>query len=335
MDEKMKARGVLAGFILGDSLGIPTRGMGPGEVLLERGMITGLNDAPFRSPRYPAQPAGASTATAEQMLIVAGLLAEDLSVSPVEYAKAVLSSDVGGEESRDRESLDPYIRSMLERAVSGGSSSLPGPSSADAAAWTAPLAIVHSSHPDELSGAVGELCRAGGYTKQTVEAALLIAHTISAAIEGENVEDAVDSALAAVAGSEPGGRWTGEASAVTRTLQALDWADDLREVELLGYIQMMVGWSRAAGEAVPAALVLARAFAREPYRGLCAIAQLGGESSLIASLTGAILGASSGPSAFPQSALAQLENLDKAERVADRLAVLSGRASRVGQRYGY
>lgn len=334
MDERTRARGAFTGFILGDSLGIPTRGMAPDEVLLERGMITGLSDAPFRSPRYPAQPAGASTATAEQMLIVARLLSEDLSVSPMEYAKAVLSWDVDGERSRDRESLDPRIRSMLEQTISGGSSSLPGPSSADAAAWAAPLAIVHSSHPDELSGAVGELCRAGGYTKQTVEAARLIAHTIGAAVEGESVEDAVDSALAAVAGSESSGRWTGEASAVTRTLQALDWADDLREVELLGYIQMMVGWSRAAGEAVPAALVLARAFAREPYRGLCAVAQLGGESSLIASLTGAILGASSGPSAFPQSALAQLENLDMAECVADRLAGLSGRASRVGQRYG-
>lgn len=335
MDERTRVRGVLAGFILGDSLGIPTRGMGPDDVLMACGMITGLHDAPFRGPRHPARPAGASTATAEQILIVARLVTDDLAVDPVEYAKALLSWDRDGNGISHRESLDPHIRSMLEQAVSSGSSSLPGPSLADAAAWAIPLAIAHSSHPDDLSSAVGELCRAGGHTKQTVEAARLIAHTISAAVEGESVEDAIDSALAIVAGSEPSGRWTGEASAVTRTLQALDWADDLREVELVGYIQMMVGSTRAAGEAVPAALVLTRAFAREPYRGLCAIAQLGGESSLIASLTGAILGAAAGPSAFPEPALTQLENLDEVERVADRLAVLSGRTSSAGQRRGY
>lgn len=327
VDVGERARGALIGFILGDSLGEPTRGMSPDEVLTQHGFV----------PSEPAENSsehlstGSVTAGVDQMLITARLVKKNRAINPGELAEQLLRWNEN-ERGRDgHEPLEPGVRAGLER-VRAGDKPAASLSTSESARWAVPLGIAHVSSDEnaDLSNAIDALCRAGSYTRPSVEAASLIAHTVSAAIDGETVGEAIDSALAHVAGEKPCAPWSGEASVVARTLQALDWADDLRQIELLGHVQLIVGWSRAAGEAVPAALVLAKAFAREPYRGLCAIAQLGGESSLIGSLAGAILGVASGPAVFPERVLVGLD-VEEASRLADTLLARSGRGSALSE----
>jgi len=221
----------------------------------------------------------------------------------------------------------------LQRSATAHPTQIPDPQSADRAAGMAGAAEVigwaTAAVPRAIAQSFAVADMPDGVTTRTeTEAALLIANTISAAIDGESVADAIDIGLAEAAGAPPRGRWTGEASVVARALQALEWADNLREAELVEHLGTVVGVSAAPGDAVPAALVIARAFADDPYRGLCAIAQMGGETCLIGALAGAALGASCGPDGFPSDVTGEVDRMGEVAGVAARLLSHRGTMSR-------
>lgn len=329
-DAGKRAQGALTGFLLGDSLGMPTRSLNPEDVLATYGLITGLGAADSEHPRYPGMSAGSVTEITDQMMIVGRFAHDDGGVNSSRIGQACLRGDRRGVGPVGSGSRGKRTRPFHHFAAGGDHVEM-APSTSVEAACAVPIGIAHGAEGDEnaLLEDIDALCRAGRYTRPTVEAASLVAHTISSLIDGACIDDAIDAALAIVAASELRGEWTGEASVVARTLQAMDWAADLRDVELLGHIHMIVGSSGAAGEVVPSALILAKAYADEPFSGLCAISQLGGDSSLRGSIAGAILGATSGPSVFPASVCREVDGLDKAVDLADRLLALSGRDSRI------
>lgn len=294
-----RARGTFAGFVLGDSLGIPTSGMTADEVTDKYGFITGVGDLGDHA-RHPRAPRDSTSSYTELMLSSARLIGED-------------SIDAGGEPR------DPHPRHT------------PAFSTARAAAMAVPIGVAYSvaAHGDLLFTTVDDLCSVTNESRQSREAAMIVAAAISAAIDGETVHEAIDIALAQTAGATIGGHRTSEASVVARTLQALDWAADLRSIELVGHLHDVVGLSVSAGEAVPAAMTLARAYSRDPFRGVCAATQLGGESPLIGALAGALLGAARGIQAYPRDVLDRLDPLALDMAVADRLLADSGRCSTI------
>lgn len=319
-----RARGALAGFILGDSLGIPTQGMTEEDVVTQYGLITGLGDAWSGHPLSPGAPAGSVSARTGLMLLTAGLIDEN----GIDTRRSITALRGWRDATR---AGDDVLGPNVWAAVDGQPVQRSGSSTADSAAMAVPIGIAQSlaEDRDRLLDTAARLCSVTGETHQSIEAAMLAAATVSAAVDGASIHDAVDIALAETASAGNNAQRTPEASVIARTLQAIDWSADLRIVELIGHLHDIVGLSNTAGEAVPAAIVLAKAYARDPYRGLCAAAQLGGESCLIGSLTGALLGAASGIGAFPASVLETLDRTAMNVAIADRLLAQSGRGSTI------
>lgn len=328
-----RARGAIAGFVLGDAMCMPTQSMDSNEVVDAYGLISGLGSAADDHPLYPSAPAGSATARTEQMLILGRILSSDGDIDPQKLADELLSSDDVARSFGRRDVLDEQSRRALAAPRASGSFDGPASTGAEAAARAVPIGVAFSlaRAEERLEETVFRACLPTHGTAQGIDGARLVAGTVSAGIDGAGVADAVDFALAAAAGAPSRFRPAAEASVITRTLQALEWADDLREVELVAHAQDVVGLSRSAGEAVPAAIVLAKAYARDPFRGLCVIAQLGGESCLIGSIAGSILGGALGLSAFPQDVLRRVDALagDEVLGLADRFLAQSGRGTSI------
>jgi ADP-ribosylglycohydrolase len=162
-----------------------------------------------------------------------------------------------------------------------------------------------------------------GHVASTISSgffALVIAHLA----HGAPLEHAIDAALATT-GAEPGFEQVGSAVEAARGLACS--ASELTPEALEG---LGPGW--VAEEALAVALCCAlRAESFE--HGIRLAANHSGDSDSTARLTGQLLGTAGGPSIIPERWLRQLELREVIETIATDLAICSGRADRLSERY--
>lgn len=76
--------------------------------------------------------------------------------------------------------------------------------------------------------------------------------------------------------------------------------------DVVQYLRHAVGTSVESNESVACACVIAQRWAYNPFEGLCVAVNLGGDTDTIRAIAGAILGASSDISCWPERVLAQV-----------------------------
>ncbi|MBM9432799.1 ADP-ribosylglycohydrolase family protein [Flaviflexus equikiangi] len=325
-----RARGAFAGFVLGDSLGMPTRAMSGESIIATYGFVIGLGPASTVQPMNPGMGTGSVTSRTEHALLVASMI-DGGPIDPTRLARLMVAWDDRARMSGRLDLLEAESRYGFDQLLAG----VPGDhrsTTCEPTAWVLPLGLAHSSEQcSDLGDAVYVTCQSTHRSRQAVEGAALFAHIISAGVDGAGVDDAIEYGLEIVASTPRRGEWTSESSVIARTLQAIDWAENLRDIEIGAHLHDIVGLSKRAGEAIPAAIIIAKAFSHDPCRGLCLAAQIGGETCAIGSMAGAILGACLGIEAFPQPVLAQIAKnaAEDALDLADRLVLLSGRGTAV------
>lgn len=332
IDDRERALGALQGLALGDALGMPTQSMSPAEIERRYGRIAGLVDAVPEQPIAPSMPAGAVTDDTEQALLLAELLiAGGGRVEPMALARALLDWE---DDMRARGSLDllgPSTKVALERVRDGEDPLLTGRfgTTNGAAMRVTPVGIAFSMRDrSRFAEAVHESCLVTHDTRQGWEAAGLVAAAVSAGIDGLGVADAIDAAVELLAALPARGHWSAKASVLERSRTALAQTEGLSGEALERHLRDTVGTSVDSTESIPAALVLARRFADDPFAGLCAAAGLGGDTDTVAAMAGAILGACLGPAAFPASAVERVETVSGLDLVPVRDGLMALRDGR-------
>ena len=342
------ALGALLGLAIGDALGMPTQSMSHEQIGLEYGPtpIRSFVDASPNQPIAPNMKAGSVTDDTEQALLLAGQLIDgdgDLDIR--QYAYALLNWE---EDMKARGSLDllgPSTKRALERFQAGVDVEQTGTlgTTNGGAMRACPIGIANRPGPH-----LAEIARRSSIvthnTEQGIESTMLVAAAVSYGIDGADPEEAMLMACNYVTGylamsrfeGHALGHWSPKASVIARTRWAINWARDhtgddaidLYDHDMFGdQLRALIGTSVEANESVPAAFAIAARYAQRPYDALCVAANIGGDTDTIAAMTGAILGAAHGASAFPESlanTVQDVNDLDLAT-TADRLLALSGR----------
>ncbi|MCI1963729.1 MAG: ADP-ribosylglycohydrolase family protein [Ancrocorticia sp.] len=300
----------LQGLSLGDALGMPTQSMSPDQTAAAYGSIRTLRDAVAYQPIAPSMPAGSVTDDTEQALVVSHLLIEGKGhMAPRSFAEALLAWE---DDMIARGSLDllgPSTKSALERVRNGEDPTTTGTlgTTNGAAMRVTPVGIANDvTVAERFTEAVYESCLVTHDTFQGWESALLVAAAVSFGINGEQTHEAIAKALDFVQRAPRHGVWSAKASVLARARQALDVTRAASRESFADVVRDYVGTSVDATESIPAAFCICEAYAENPFEGLCVAANLGGDTDTIAAIAGAILGASSGPEAFPH---AQLERV--------------------------
>ncbi len=312
-DTADRALAALQGLALGDALGMPTQSMSPQDIVRHYGHIEGLRDAVADQPIAPSMPAGSVTDDTEQAILLGKLLIEgEGHMDPAMLAASLLAWE---DDMMSRGSLDllgPSTKAALEQVRAGADIRTTGKTGTTngAAMRVTPVGIAFSLADEaRFLQAVHESCMVTHDTYQGWEAAALVAAAVSAGIEGALVHEAIDSAIELVTRAPRRGWWSAKASVLARTRAALDATRDMRADLILDYVRSTVGTSVDSTESVPAAFVIARTYCDNPMEGLCAAANLGGDTDTIGAMAGAILGASTGTQAFPREVITAIERV--------------------------
>ncbi|WP_054952272.1 ADP-ribosylglycohydrolase family protein [Flaviflexus massiliensis] len=310
----------LTGFILGDCLAMPTAGMSPSQVVETYGMISGIGAPHESQPLHAGKRAGEPTFVTTLMLRYGIHLAKHGTIKP-----GLLVEDIVTWERKASRRLEAQsdcapplftLSTMKEKRYPTRATLFPATSIAGAI--TIGLACARETDPERLHRMVSGMCQVLDGTATLWQSATLVANVVRAGLRGATVKDALDIAIADTAEAHADGSWSPGASVLTRTLEAIDNAENLSPSSLSTYLVSAVGVSDTVTEAIPAAFALASAYSESPFLGLCTGAQLGGASSTISALTGAIFGACHGKSAFPDD---QIDLIDSA--VIDQAAQLA------------
>lgn len=313
-----RSRGAFEGFVLGDCLGSLTDGMSAEEVVSTYGMISEqlvVERVGDSSKHPPLLRSNKLNSLGSHLSAHGGINTASLVQEALERDKEHVAVGESG-------FLTDYSRILIESGTKRPEHSTTAmQSSAEAAVIAVAIGVAFSrpSQDRTLRAAITELNKLTGGTTQNWTGIALVVQTIRGAVNGFSVRDAIEEAIADVAQMEPLGRYMPGANVVARTLEGLDGAENLRPMELSSYLTRTVGLSAAMNEAVPAAFVLADYYRNEPLRGICTAAQLGGASGIIASLTGAILGAGGAPFGIEGNGFSARGKLEGVVELADAL----------------
>lgn len=302
-----RARGALWGLAFGDALGMPTQTLSPREIVNAYGRITELTDAAPDQPIAPGMPRGSVTDDTEQAFLVGRLLLEGSGhIDPRRFADSLVEWEDSMIARGSLDLLGPSTKAAIDRVRAGEDPEATGRygTTNGAPMRVTPVGIAFSIDDAEaLAHAVHESCLVTHNTRQGWDAAALVAAAVSSGVGGAHVDEAIDQAVEFVYRYGPRGHWTDKASVVARAEAALAGAADLSGEDLEFFIRDTVGTSVDSTESVPAALVIAKAFATAPFEGLCVAANLGGDTDTIAAMAGAILGSCLGIEALPTDEL--------------------------------
>jgi ADP-ribosylglycohydrolase len=326
-----RALGALYGLAIGDALGMPTQEL-PRKRAAE--MIT-LDDAtafvvgPADNPVSSGMPAGSVTDDTEQALVIARLLVEGRGiVDPHRQATLMLAweHDVAARGSLDL--LGPSTKRALQAVADGADVLTTGRTGATngAAMRVTPVGIAFEPEPVErLVDAVVAVGRVTHDTGIAHAGAAAVAAVVSAGVTGDDFLGALPSAMAAARLAGRRGHWVAGPDVARRIVWAVDLARSTRdargETAAVDVVDQLVGTSLATQESVPAAFAVAALAPHDPWRATRLAAALGGDADTIAAMVGAMLGATHGLAAFPESArdLVRTVNHLDLETVADDL----------------
>lgn len=292
-----RALAALTAAALGDALGMPTQDMSRADIRADYGTLTGFVDAGPRQRIAPGAVAGTITDDTDQLLIVARLLVDTGTVDPHRFAAELTAWQDEMIRRGSADLLGPSTNAALERIRAG----VPlaevgtGGTTNGAAMRVAPVGIVHAEHT--VADGVVEASALTHNTAVALAAAGLVAGTISAGVDGADRADALAVGLRianACAGRAPG---------VTDLVARAQHAErELRRKADPEAVLERIGTSVAADESIPAAFALA-AVIDDPWDALLIAARAGGDTDTVASIAGAMIGATTGMAALPDEAV--------------------------------
>ncbi|MFF2299290.1 ADP-ribosylglycohydrolase family protein [Arthrobacter sp. NPDC058127] len=298
-----RAYGALLGLAIGDALGMPTQSMSQEAIAHRYGLLTGFVDATHDQPIAPGMPAGSVTDDTEQAILVGELLLSGGGhIEAGRFAAALLEWEQSMIERGSRDLLGPSTKASLNALQAGQSIDEAGRygTTNGAAMRISPVGIMYSRGP-ELMSAVVEACQVTHNTGLGISAAAAVAAGVSAGIDGAEVPEALDAAIDAALAGQVLGHWVAGASVARRYLGLRPLARSLGDAEFSDFLYEVVGTSVQSQESVVSALLIIDRYQDAPFNGLCVAASLGGDTDTIAAIAGAVLGACSGSTAFPES----------------------------------
>ncbi|KFI87019.1 ADP-ribosylglycohydrolase family protein [Bifidobacterium reuteri DSM 23975] len=316
-----RAYGALAGLAIGDAMGMPTQSMSPDRIRAEYGVkaIRTFVDASPNQPIAPSMPAGSITDDTEQALLLANqLIAGHGELDIHRYAQSLLDWESAMRAKGSLDLLGPSTKNALalfKAGVDVATTGIAGTTNGGAMR-SCPIGIADRPNPH-----LAEIARRSSVvthnTEQGIESTMLIAATVSYALDGAEARERccwmqLCDCLSAMNRFEGRiiGHWTPKASVIARTRWAINWAQehagehagDIYDHDMFAdQLRAVIGTSVEANESVPAAFAIATRYAERPFDAICVAANLGGDTDTIAAMVGAMLGAAHGVQAFPES----------------------------------
>lgn len=160
------------------------------------------------------------------------------------------------------------------------------------------------------SGISREASQVTHLTGLGISGAAAIAGAVSAALEGADTDQALETALDLSAQGASRGSWIAGASIPARVRA---FRAPLRALEPAArdeFLRDVVGTSAQSQESVVAALLPVDLGREDPFGALCTAASLGGDTDTVAAMAGAVLGALHGTDAFPPAMTAQVREVN-------------------------
>jgi ADP-ribosylglycohydrolase len=329
MNELDRATGSLIGLALGDALGMPTQSFSLESIRERYGVISRLEPGPADQPIAPGMAAGSVTDDTEQAMLLAEILiAGDGDIDSRKFADALRNWEHDMIRRGSLDLLGPSTRAALSALDQGADPEEAGAGGATngAAMRIAPVGVAFKNGP-RLLRAVHQASLVTHNTRLGMGAAAAVAAAVSAGIDGATVAQAIDQGIE---GSRKGsrlGHWIAGGDIASRVEYFRPVITSKQGIELIDFLNTVVGTSVASQESVVAAMLIADHFADAPFEGLCIAASVGGDTDTIAAIAGAILGSCSGESGFPKELTQQvvLVNHLNFEQTAQQLLELRGR----------
>ena len=303
LERRARALGALAGVVFGDAVGMFFKGMSAELVEDLRRTLPLLTDSTTALPTMPGAPAGTLTAVTREVLASSSALLSEG------------ASPLGGEaEVRAGDEL-AGSRYVL-RAIPVG------------------IATV-TTDAEAFAEAVWQACGNENLTRQEFQAAALVAAAISLGIDKKHyraseISSILGEAIEYVAALPPRGSTSSEPDVLQAARKAIGTVRNFRD-DIYERVRGSIGTSTDPTQSVPAAFALI--LKDESQSTAVSAAVLSGETSVIAAIASAVLGAIRGVTMFSPNNLATIERVSHpgvaplSERLVERRVYVSEETS--------
>ena len=305
LERRTRAFGALAGVVFGDAVGMFFKGMSAELVEDLRRTLPLLTDSTTALPTMPGAPAGTLTAVTREVLASSSALLSE-GASPL----GVEAEDRGGDELAGS-------RYVL-RAIPVGITTV-------------------TTDAEAFAEAVWQACGNENLTRQEFQAAALVAAAISLGIDKKNYRDrrigsVLGEAIDYVAALPTRGSASSEPDVLQAARKAIGTVRNFRD-DIYERVRGSIGTSADPTQSVPAAFALI--LKDESRSTAVSAAVLGGETSVIAAIASAVLGAIRGVTMFSPDNLATIERVSHpgvaplSERLVERRVYVSEETSKL------
>ena len=303
LERRARALGALAGVVFGDAVGMFFKGMSAELVEDLRRTLPLLTDSTTALPTMPGAPAGTLTAVTREVLASSSALLSE-GASPL------------GVEAEDRAGDELAGSRYVLRAIPVGITTV-------------------TTDPEAFAEAVWQACGNENLTRQEFQAATLVAAAISLGIDkknyrGRRIGSVLGEAIDYVAALPTRGSASSEPDVLQAARKAIGTVRNFRD-DIYERVRGSIGTSADPTQSVPAAFALI--LKDESRSTAVSAAVLGGETSLIAAIASAVLGAIRGVTMFSPDNLATIERVSHpgvaplSERLVERRVYVSEEAS--------
>ena len=303
LERRTRAFGALAGVVFGDAVGMFFKGMSADLVEDLRRTLPLLTDSTTALPTMPAAPAGTLTAVTHEVLASASALLSE-GASPL------------GVEAEDRAGNELAGSRYVLRAIPVGITTV-------------------TTDAEAFAEAVWQACGNENLTRQEFQAAALVAAAISLGIDKKHywirgIGSVLGEAIDYVAALPTRGSASSEPDVLQAARKAIGTVRNFRD-DIYERVRGLIGTSADPTQSVPAAFALI--LKDESRSTAVSAAVLGGETSVIAAIASAVLGAIRGVTMFSPNNLATIERVSHpgvaplSERLVERRVYVSEETS--------
>lgn len=305
LERRTRAFGALAGVVFGDAVGMFFKGMSAELVEDLRRTLPLLTDSTTALPTMPGAPAGTLTAVTREVLASSSVLLSE-GASPL------------GVEAEDRAGDELAGSRYVLRAIPVGITTV-------------------TTDAEAFAEAVWQACGNENLTRQEFQAAALVAAAISLGIDKKHywirgIGSVLGEAIDYVAALPTRGSASSEPDVLQAARKAIGTVRNFRD-DIYERVRGSIGTSADPTQSVPAAFALI--LKDESRSTAVSAAVLGGETSLIATIASAVLGAIRGVTMFSPNNLATIERVSHpgvaplSERLVERRVYVSEETSKL------
>ena len=303
LERRARALGALAGVVFGDAVGMFFKGMSAELVEDLRRTLPLLTDSTTALPAMPSAPAGTLTAVTREVLASSSALCSE-GASPL------------GVEAEDRAGDELAGSRYVLRAIPVGITTV-------------------TTDAEAFAEAVWQACGNENLTRQEFQAAALVAAAISLGIDKKHywvrgIGSVLGEAIDYVAALPTRGSASSEPDVLQAARKAIRTVRNFRD-DIYERVRGLIGTSADPTQSVPAAFALI--LKDESRSTAVSAAVLGGETSVIAAIASAVLGAIRGVTMFSPNNLATIERVSHpgvaplSERLVERRVYVSEETS--------